>query len=118
MRQALVIGAALLVVGVAPAQGFTAAAAKKTVEVGDNYYSPKTLTVNRGTTVTWKWPGFDEAGDVHDVKLKSGPKGVKKFQSEAASTEYSFKRKLTVSGTYKLVCTLHEEMTQTIKVRK
>ena len=48
--------------------------------------------------MTWKWPGFDEAGDVHDVKLKSGPKGVKKFQSEAASTDYSFKRKLTVSG--------------------
>ena len=61
--------------------------------------------------MTWQWPGFDEAGDVHDVKLKSGPKGVKKFQSEAASTDYSFKRKLTVAGTYKIVCTLHEEMT-------
>jgi len=55
---------------------------------------------------------------VHDVKLKSGPKGVKKFQSEAASTDYSFKRRLTVAGTYKLICTLHEEMTMTIKVRK
>ena len=42
--------------------------------------------------------GFDEAGDVHDVKLKTGPKGVKKFQSEAAATDYSFKRKLTVPG--------------------
>jgi len=111
----LVIGAALLV-GAAPAQGF--AASKKTVKVGDNYYSPKALTVSRGTTVTWKWPGFDEAGDVHDVKLKTGPKGVKRFQSEAASTDYSFKRKLTVAGTYKLICTLHEEMTMTIKVRK
>jgi plastocyanin len=98
----------------APAFG----AAKKTVKVGDNYFTPKTLTVSKGTTVTWKWPGFDEAGDVHDVKLKSGPKGVKKFQSEAASTDYSFKRKLTVPGTYKLVCTLHEEMKMTIKVRK
>jgi len=55
---------------------------------------------------------------VHDVKLKSGPKGVKKFQSESAATDYSFKRKLTVAGTYKIVCTLHEEMTMTIKVRK
>ena len=117
MKRLLVIGVALLV-GAAPAQGVAAAAAKKTVKVGDNYYSPKTLTVSRGTTVTWKWPGFDEAGDVHDVKLKTGPKGVKKFQSEAASTDYSFKRKLTVSGTYKLVCTLHEEMTMTIKVKK
>ena len=113
MKRVMVIGVALLV-GATPALG----AAKKTVGVGDNYYTPKTLTVSKGTTVTWKWPGYDQAGDVHDVKLKSGPKGVKKFQSEAASTDYSFKRKLTVAGTYKLVCTLHHEMTMTIKVRK
>ena len=43
---------------------------------------------------------------------------MKKFQSEAASTDYSYKRKLTVAGTYKLVCTLHHEMRMTIKVRK
>ena len=90
----------------------------KTIEVGDNYYSPKTVTVDRGATVTWRWPGFDEAGDVHDVKLKTGPKGAKKFQSESAATDYDFKRKLTVPGTYKIVCTLHEEMKMTIKVRK
>ena len=113
MKRVMVIGVALLV-GATPALG----AAKKTVGVGDNYYTPKSLTVSKGTTVTWKWPGYDQAGDVHDVKLKSGPKGVKKFQSEAASTDYSFKRKLTVAGTYKLVCTLHHEMTMTIKVRK
>lgn len=108
----LVAGVALLCA--APA---VAASKAKTVRVGDNYYSPKTVTVSRGTTVTWRWPGFEQAGDVHDVKLKSGPKGVKKFQSDAASTDYSFKRKLTVAGTYKIVCTLHEEMRMTIKVR-
>ena len=105
-------GAALL--SAAPAHG----AARKTVTVGDNYFTPKTVSVKRGTTVTWRWPGFEEAGDVHDVKLRSGPKGVKKFQSEAASTDYSFKRKLTVAGTYKLVCTLHHEMTMTLKVKR
>ena len=109
---ALIAGVALL--SAAPAHG----AAKKTVNLGDNYFAPKTLKVNRGTTVTWKWPGFEQAGDVHEVKLKSGPKGVTKFHSEAASTDYSFKRKLKVAGTYKLACTLHEEMRMTIKVRK
>ena len=108
---ALIAGVALL--SAAPAHG----AATKTVNLGDNYFAPKTLKVKRGTTVTWKWPGFEEAGDVHDVKLKSGPKGVKKFHSEAASTDYSFKRKLTVAGKYKLVCSLHHEMGMTIKVR-
>jgi plastocyanin len=105
-------GAALL--SAAPAQG----AAKKTIVVGDSYFLPGTVTVKRGTTVTWRWPSFEEAGDVHDVKLASGPKGVKKFHSEAASTDYVFKRKLTVAGTYKLVCTLHHEMRGTVKVRR
>jgi plastocyanin len=95
----------------------SAAPATKTIDVGDNYYAPKTVTVKRNTTVTWRWPSFEEAGDVHDVKLGSGPKGVKKFQSESASTDYTYKRKLTVAGTYKLVCTLHDDMKMTIKVR-
>ncbi len=95
-----------------------AASKKKTVTMGDNYYTPKKVTVDRKATVTWRWPDFEEAGDVHDVKLESGPKGVKKFHSEAASTDYSFKRKLTVAGTYRIVCTLHEEMAMTVKVRR
>jgi plastocyanin len=110
---AIVVGAAALA-AVPGVDGAT----KKAIELGDNYYAPKTVTVAKNTTVTWRWPGFEEAGDVHDVKLKSGPKGVKKFQSESAATDYSFKRKLTVAGTYKIVCTLHEEMTMTIKVRR
>jgi plastocyanin len=109
---ALLAGAALICA--VPAQG----AAKKTVTLGDNYFAPQALKVKQGTKMTWRWPGFDQGGDVHDVKLSKGPKGVKKFHSEAASTDYSFKRKLTVPGTYKLVCTLHHEMRMTVKVRK
>jgi plastocyanin len=109
---AILAGVALL--SAAPAMG----ASKKTIDLGDNYYAPHALKVKKGTTVTWRWPGFEQSGDVHDLKLLSGPKGVKKFHSEAASTDYSFKRKLTVPGTYKLGCTLHHEMRMTIKVRK
>ncbi|MBJ7332589.1 MAG: cupredoxin domain-containing protein [Solirubrobacteraceae bacterium] len=90
---------------------------KKTVEIADNYYSPAKLTVNKGSTVTWKWP--DTTGDTHDVLLNKGPKGVKKFQSESAGSFYSYKKKLTTPGVYKIVCTLHEqEMKMTITVRK
>ncbi len=109
---AVLAGAALL--SAVPAQG----ASKKTINLGDNYFTPKTVKVKRGTTVTWRWPGFEAGGDVHDIKLVSGPKKVKKFQSEAASTDYSFKRKLKVAGTYRLSCTLHEEMRMTVKVRR
>ena len=109
---AVTAGAALL--SAAPAHG----ASRKTVAVGDNYLTPGKLTVKRGTRVTWRWPGYDQSGDVHDVGLVAGPKGVKKFRSEAASTGYTFSRKLTVPGTYRLSCSLHHAMRMTITVRR
>ena len=111
---AVLAGVALL--GAAPAQA-AANPKPKTIRIGDNYYLPDAVKVKRGTVVTWRWPGFDMAGDVHDVKLKSGPKGVKKFHSEAASTDYSYTRKLAVPGRYRLGCSLHEGMRMTVKVR-
>jgi plastocyanin len=109
-----VAGAALL--SAAPAVAGTSL--RKTVHIGDNYFTPHALTVKKDTAITWKWPGADVAGDVHDVKLKSGPKGAKKFHSQPASSDYSFKRKLTVPGTYRIICTLHENMTMKIVVKK
>jgi len=91
---------------------------RKTVRIGDNYFTPHALKVRKGTTVTWRWPGADVAGDVHDVKLARGPKGVKRFHSEPMSSDYRFKRRLTVPGTYRIVCTLHENMKMRIAVRR
>ena len=108
---ALLAGAPLI--SAAPAHG----AARQTVTVGDNDFTSQSLSVKRGTKVTWRWPGYEEAGDVHDVGLMKGPRGVRKFRSEAASTEYSYSRKLTVPGTYRLGCSLHHEMRMTVKVR-
>jgi plastocyanin len=111
------VRAVLLAVGVAlvcaaPAQAAT------TVRIYDNYFLKDDLTVKRGTVVKWRWPGIYEAGDVHDVKLKSGPKGAKKFHSESAATDFTFRRKLKVPGRYRIICTLHEEMTMKIRVKR
>lgn len=111
---ALSLAGAVALVAVAPA--VAAAPQRKTVKVLDNYYSPAKLTVNNRSTITWKWP--EDAGDTHDVKLVKAPKGVKKFASDGAATSFSYKRKLTKAGSYSLVCTYHEEMTMTIKVRR
>jgi len=113
VKAALVALVGAVLICAAPAHG----AARKTVSVGDNYFTPQSLTVKAGTTVTWRWPGYDNAGDVHDVGLVSGPKGVKRFRSEAASTSYRYSRKLTVPGTYRLACSLHHTMRMTVKVR-
>ena len=58
MKRVMVAGLVALLLGATPAFG----AANRTVKIGDNFFTPKTLTVPKGTTVTWKWPGFDEAG--------------------------------------------------------
>ena len=107
---ALAAGAVLL--STAPAG---AAPGDKTVKLYDNYFAPVELSMRKGATVTWKWP--DDPIDVHDVKLKRGPEGVRKFHSEPASSGYRYKRTLRVKGTYRIICTLHEEMTMTIRVR-
>ena len=90
---------------------------RKTVKLFDNYYLPQKLTVNKGSRITWKWPNYMPI-DVHDVKLKSGPAGARKFHSDPASSGYRYKRTLKKSGLYKIVCTLHEEMTMSIRVRR
>lgn len=90
---------------------------KRTVDVVDNYYGPKKLTVNLKSRITWKWT--DEAADVHDVKLTSAPKGFKKFQTEPGSAGFTYSKTLTKPGTYRFICTFHEEdnMRMTIVVR-
>ena len=111
----LALAAAAALLCAAPAAA--GAPQRKSVKVRDNYFLPAKLTVDKGSTVTWKWSAT-ETLDVHDVKLKSGPRGVVKFHSEPASGPYSFKRKLRKPGKYQIVCTLHEEMSMTIKVRR
>jgi plastocyanin len=90
---------------------------KKKVEVYDNYYGPKKLTVNPKSRITWQWS--EDSADVHDVKLISAPKGFKKFQTEPGSAGYTYSKTLTQPGTYKFICTLHEEdnMRMTIVMR-
>jgi plastocyanin len=108
----LVIALTLALAGVSAATG----SKTRTVKVGDDYYSPAKLTVKKGTKIRWSWI-FDNA-DSHDVRLKSGPKGVKKFHSQLAASDYSFSKKLTVPGTYRIYCSLHRSMKETIVVKR
>jgi plastocyanin len=103
----------------APATLALGASSGKTrkVSVNDNYYGPSKLTVHVGDTVDWHWAA--DLTDIHDVALKSAPKGVKKFASDPLAAGDDFKRKLTRAGTYKIICTFHEEeMTMTVMVKK
>lgn len=111
----MLAGAAIAALGMVPAAE-AATPVKKTIKVRDNFFSPAKLSVPVKSTLVWKWPKV--AGDVHDVYSATKPKGVKRFHSDAAASDYTFKRKLKKAGKYLIVCTLHEEMTMTVKVRK
>jgi plastocyanin len=117
--QRLIVPATLLALALVPAVAAGAGGkkpVKRTVGVFDNYYEPAKLTVPKGSTIVWRWP--EDTGDSHDVTLEKGPKRVKRFQSDVAAAAYSYRRKLTVPGTYQIICTLHEEMTMKIVVRR
>ena len=105
--------AAALVAAAFPAAAF--GSSSKKVQVGDDYYGPTKVTVKPGTTIKWSW--LADNSNSHDVKLSSGPKGFKKFKSASAASDYTFSKKLTKKGTYKIVCTLHHTMKMTITVR-
>lgn len=118
MRRAA-LAAAVGVAAVAVAPAGLAATQKppkpRTVDVGDDYFRPVGLKVPKGTTVVWKWLAYN--GNTHDVKLKKGPRGVKHFHSDPATSDFTYKRTLKVKGKYTVICTFHEGMTMTITVK-
>jgi plastocyanin len=106
--------ALILVVGIAVVLAVPALGSPptKTVKVEDFKFSPKTLTIHRGTSVTWSWVAH--TGIPHNVTVKTGPV---KFHSRTVSSG-SYRHLFTKKGTYTLVCTIHVPlgMKMTIKV--
>jgi plastocyanin len=77
-------------------------------------FSPKSLTVAKGTTVTWT--NDDSVG--HDVTKKGGP-GPKFSSGPAGGMQKgdTFQEKFTTAGTINYVCTVHPNMKATITVK-
>src|SRR5262245_48531558 len=71
-------------------------------------FSPLTLTVAAGTTVTWT--NHDE--EPHTVVSETGL-----FRSPAIDTNESFSFQFDQPGTYRFVCSIHPQMTGTIVVQ-
>jgi plastocyanin len=67
------------------------------VTVGNNFFSPTSLTVPVGTTVTWVW---DPGGTDHNVTFEDGAHSP--TQSSGA-----WPRTFTTSGTFAFHCTIH-----------
>lgn len=105
-RPALV---ALTAVAVTAGLGASTASSASTVRLKDNFFTPKTTSVSKGSTVTFRWAGKA----AHNVVVERGPV---KFRS-STKVKGTYKRKLTRRGSYTIVCTLHPGMTLKLRVR-
>jgi plastocyanin len=110
MRKLLVVAVIAVLGGVLAAQ---ALAATRSVKIGDDYFvrkgSPSTITVHKGTRVTWRFTG----NDLHNVAVSKGPV---KFHS-SYKDHGSYSHRLTRVGTYTVICTIHQpEMRMKIRV--
>jgi plastocyanin len=93
----------------------TQALAATSVKVGDDFFVRKgsvpTVTVDKGTTVTWRWRGKD----MHNVAVTKGPV---KFRSSYKSSG-SYSKTVRRTGTYTIVCSIHQpEMTMKLRVTR
>jgi plastocyanin len=103
----LAVGAAA---GVAAAMMAFAAGAADTIKISaSNFmFSPATMTVSAGATVTWT--NLDE--EPHTVVSDAGL-----FRSGAIDTHESFSFKFDKPGTYHYTCSIHPRMVGTIVVQ-
>lgn len=79
-----------------------------TVTIDNFTYSPATLTVPRGTTVTWI---------NHDDIPHTATSDHKVFASDALDTDESFSFQFKTPGTYPYHCALHPHMTAKVIVK-
>ena len=90
------------------AESPSAAQASSTVKIDNFMFSPMTIEVQRGTTVTW-----ENKDDIpHVVAATDG-----KFKSRAIDTDGTFAFTFTEPGTYEYYCSVHPKMVGKVVVK-
>ncbi len=95
--------------GGAAAPAKPAAAGTKSVMIMNYAFSPASLTVSVGDTVTWT----NEDTAPHTVTVTNGPV---KFDSGTLQKGQSFSYTFTVAGTYSYYCAVHPDMVASVTV--
>jgi plastocyanin len=110
MRKLILLFAAIALVVAATAAGTASAgdppahaAATKTVTIGDNFFSPKTLKVRKGTIVQWVW-GPDNSGTAVEHNV-TGAKGNRFASEDTMKPDKPFRKRIT--RTTNVICTIH-----------
>ena len=100
-RVGLVTVVATLALGVGVAQ-----AGGGTVKASNYKFAPKTLTITKGSKVTWKW-----VNGSHTVTFVKGS-----FNKSLNSASRSVSRTFKNPGTYKYYCSFHKTLGMTGKI--
>jgi plastocyanin len=95
---------ALAAAGVLALGGTAGARGSTTVKLLDHAFSPDKKSISAGTKVKFKW-----VDGKHNVVKARGPGGS--IDSGVFNTPgVHFTKKFKKAGTYKLICTIHEDM--------
>jgi plastocyanin len=78
------------------------------IQISNNAFSPDSLTVPVGSTVTWK----NEDPYAHTVTMQ----GKNGFDSGSLDSGKTFSHTFTAPGSYSYFCAVHPSMTATITV--
>ena len=98
----------LVFVGTPVSPAAEEASVQPAVRIDNFSYTPSTLVVAPGTTVTWT----NDDDDVHTVVEKE-----RKFKSAALDTNDTFAQTFTITGEYNYFCSLHPQMVGRIVVK-
>lgn len=91
-------------------ESLAAASPPAAVTIDSFSFGPGTVTVPRGTTVTWT----NKDDDTHTVTSASDPK---LFKSPALDTDQTFTFTFNQAGTFKYYCSIHPYMQGTVIVQ-
>jgi plastocyanin len=89
-----------------PSGGNDTPVATNQVGVSDNTFSPASIVVSAGTTVTWTWAA---GAAPHNVTFSDG-------NNSGDKSTGTFSRTFSTAGTFNYSCTLHSGMNGTVKV--
>jgi plastocyanin len=81
------------------------------VLVQDNFFDPRSIQVEAGGKIVWRWKGESR----HNVRFTKVPKGASRRGSKTMTEGY-WKRRFRVPGVYRYVCTLFAGMRGTVTV--
>jgi plastocyanin len=113
MRRALVLAAAIGAAVILALSPVAAGRATKTVQVADDFFDPKRVKIRKRDKIAFDWVGVNE----HSVTKTKGPGPF--FDSGTKSgSGVLYTRRFKKAGDYRLICTVHPDMTMKVEVKR